>query len=38
VQIRKYPDHFHELWNETDRETIFFQMKSWIDQIMRGTF
>lgn len=32
TQIIQYPDHYHELWNEIDREDIFLTMKSWIDK------
>lgn len=31
TQIIQYPDHYHELWNETDRQSIFETMKKWVD-------
>jgi alpha-beta hydrolase superfamily lysophospholipase len=31
AQIIQYPEHYHELWNEIDRETIFQTMKQWLD-------
>lgn len=31
TQIIQYPDHYHELWNEVDRESIFITMKKWVD-------
>lgn len=30
-EIIRYPDHYHELWNETDRLDIFKTMKDWVD-------
>jgi lysophospholipase len=34
-EIIPYPDHYHELWNETDRADIFKTMKDWIDRKMK---
>lgn len=30
-----YPDHYHELWNETDRQDIFDTMKKWIEKTLK---
>jgi lysophospholipase len=33
--IIQYPDHYHELWNETDRQDIFQTMKTWVDKKLK---
>lgn len=30
-----YPDHFHDLWNEIDRQDIFETMKKWIEKTLK---
>ena len=30
-----YPDHYHELWNEIDRQEIFETMKKWIEKTLK---
>lgn len=35
VEIVQYPDHYHELWNEIDRESIFKGMKVWLDKELK---
>lgn len=35
TQIIEYPDHYHELWNEVDRQEIFQTMKLWIDKQLK---
>jgi alpha-beta hydrolase superfamily lysophospholipase len=30
-EIVQYPQHYHELWNEIDRQDIFKTMKTWVD-------
>jgi len=35
VQIKHYPSHFHELWNEIDRFEIFEIMKKWIETTLK---
>lgn len=35
TKIIKYPDHYHELWNEVDRHEIFHTMKSWVDEQLK---
>ena len=35
VEIIQYPDHYHELWNEVDRESIFKTMKVWLDKELK---
>ncbi len=32
TEIVQYPQHYHELWNEIDRESIFKTMKAWVDK------
>jgi alpha-beta hydrolase superfamily lysophospholipase len=34
-QVIQYPEHCHELWNETDRFEIFDTMKSWVDKALK---
>ncbi len=34
-EIIRYPDHYHELWNETDRIDIFKTMKDWVDRQLK---
>ena len=35
VTIKKYPQHYHELWNELDRKEIFETAKLWINKIVK---
>jgi alpha-beta hydrolase superfamily lysophospholipase len=35
THIIQYPDHYHELWNELDRNEIFKEMKLWIDKQLK---
>lgn len=35
--IKKYPQHYHELWNEIDRNEIFETMKDWINKLLKDT-
>lgn len=35
AKIIKYPDHYHELWNEVDRQDIFQTMKLWVDENLK---
>ncbi len=37
AEIVQYPDHYHELWNEIDRQDIFKKMKYWIDKKLKGS-
>lgn len=37
TQIIQYPTHYHELWNEVDRNEIFETMKKWIDKTLKET-
>lgn len=37
AKIIKYPDHYHELWNEIDRQDIFQMMKVWVDKQLKGS-
>lgn len=37
TQIIQYPAHYHELWNEVDRNEIFETMKKWIDKTLKET-
>ena len=30
-----YPQHYHELWNEIDRQDIFETMKKWIEKTLK---
>lgn len=32
AQVIQYPKHYHELWNEIDREDIFESMKKWLEK------
>lgn len=32
TEIIQYPEHYHELWNEVDRQSIFQTMKGWLDK------
>ncbi len=34
-EIIQYPEHHHELWNETDREEIFGVMKKWVEKQLK---
>lgn len=33
--VIQYPEHYHELWNEIDRQDIFQTMKSWVDKQLK---
>lgn len=33
--IVQYPQHYHELWNELDRQDIFKTMKTWVDKVLK---
>ncbi len=33
--IVQYPEHRHELWNETDRQDIFQTMRKWVDKQLK---
>lgn len=35
--IVQYPEHHHELWNETDRQDIFLTMRKWVDRALKET-
>jgi alpha-beta hydrolase superfamily lysophospholipase len=35
AQVIQYPEHYHELWNEIDRQDIFQTMKVWIDKQLK---
>ena len=35
VTTVQYPEHHHELWNETDRFEIFQTMRKWVDQQLK---
>lgn len=35
TEIIQYPEHYHELWNEIDREAIFQTMKRWLDKELK---
>jgi lysophospholipase len=35
-EIKEYPAHYHELWNEFDRKDIFQSMKEWVDEYLKG--
>lgn len=37
VKIVQYPQHYHELWNEIDRQDIFQTMKNWVDKELKET-
>ena len=37
TQIIQYPEHYHELWNEIDRQDIFKTMKTWVDKLIKET-
>lgn len=37
VKIIQYPQHYHELWNEIDRQDIFQTMKNWVDKELKET-
>jgi alpha-beta hydrolase superfamily lysophospholipase len=37
TKIIKYSDHYHELWNEIDRQDIFQTMKVWVDKLLKGS-
>jgi lysophospholipase len=33
--IIQYPEHRHELWNESDRQEIFLTMRQWVDKQLK---
>lgn len=35
--IVQYPEHHHELWNESDRFEIFLTMRKWVDKLLKET-
>jgi alpha-beta hydrolase superfamily lysophospholipase len=35
VKVIKYPQHYHELWNEIDRQEIFVTMKKWVESELK---
>lgn len=35
VEIIQYQEHYHELWNETDRSQIFETMKKWVEKQLK---
>lgn len=35
TEVVQYPEHLHELWNETDRFEIFQTMKKWVDKELK---
>lgn len=35
AQVIQYPDHYHELWNEIDRQEIFQTMKEWVNKVVK---
>jgi lysophospholipase len=35
TQVIQYPEHYHELWNEIDRQSIFQTMKEWVDKRLK---
>ncbi len=35
AQIVQYPEHYHELWNESDRQEIFLLMKKWVEKQLK---
>lgn len=35
TNIIEYPAHYHELWNEVDRQDIFLTMKAWVDKLIK---
>lgn len=35
TQVIQYPEHYHELWNEIDRQAIFQTMKGWVDKELK---
>lgn len=37
TQVIQYPEHYHELWNEIDRQSIFETMKTWVDKQLKET-
>lgn len=37
TQVIQYPQHYHELWNEIDRQDIFKTMKVWVEKRLKET-
>jgi alpha-beta hydrolase superfamily lysophospholipase len=35
TEVIQYPQHYHELWNEIDRQDIFKTMKDWVDKRLK---
>ncbi|GEM_PF-702848 len=35
TEIIQYPNHYHELWNEIDRQSIFETMKKWLEKRLK---
>ncbi len=35
TQVVQYPDHYHELWNEIDRQEIFQTMREWVNKVIK---
>jgi len=35
TEVIQYPEHLHELWNETNRLEIFQTMKKWVDKELK---
>ena len=37
VTIRTYPDARHEILNETNRDEVIAELRSWLDRVANGT-
>ena len=37
VTIRTYPDARHEILNETNRDEVITELRSWLDRVVNGT-
>ena len=37
VRIRTYPDARHEILNETNRDEVITELRSWLDRVVNGT-
>lgn len=35
ASVIQYPQHYHELWNEIDRQDIFVTMKKWVENQLK---
>ncbi len=35
AEVIQYPDHYHELWNEVDRQDIFATVKGWVGRKLK---